>query len=605
MIQPSTLVFLILAATIALFVSDRLRLDLVALMSLLALALTGVVTPAEALAGFADPIVLMIAGLFVVGGALFDTGVAARIGHGLGNVAGTNPLRLTAVVMLSAAALSGFMSSTGTVAVMLPVVASLAWNARISPSKLLIPLSFGSLLGGLLTLIGTAPNIVVANALESAGHAPFRFFDFTPIGLVMIAGGTAFMLLFGRRLLPARAPADGPSAAGRVPNIAAEELMRGYRFDGLTRLRVRAASPLIGRTSEQSGMHERHGVNVVRVRREASAALRGGASALRRHVFAAGDLLDVQAADSALEAAESELGLERVARTPTAHLDLAEVMLTPRSRIIGQTVAGVRFRDRYGANVLALTRGSDPVPGDIANVPLRFGDTLLVTASARRIEMLRNESLDFVVAARSEPRLGAAPLSGRARIALAIMAGMMLLLTFEVVPGVIAVLLAAVAMVLTRCVAMDDAYRHINWESVVLIAAILPMATALDNTGGMDMILSSLEPLGAFGPLAMAAGLFVLTTTFSQVISNTATTVLVAPLAIGIAAQLGVSPYPLLMTVAVAASTAFATPIASPVNTLVLGPGAYRFGDFFRVGALLQFVIFFLTLLIVPRLFPF
>jgi di/tricarboxylate transporter len=286
-------------------------------------------------------------------------------------------------------------------------------------------------------------------------------------------------------------------------------------------------------------------------------------------------------------------------------LHLAEVLVGRRSRLIGQTVAGAHFRSRYGVHVVALLRGGQHSGSAFAEVPLRFGDTLLVTGPERSIELLRAEKHDFVVLARAAAATDPGPLPARGWLALGVMLAMMLLLTFELVPAVIAVLLAAVAMVLCRCLDMDAAYRAINWESVVLIAAILPMATALQKTGGMALIVTELGRFGAYGPVAMLAALFVLTSTFSLVISNTATTVLVAPIALGAATQMGVSPYPFLMTVAVAASCAFATPIASPVNTLVLGPGAYRFGDFFRAGALLQFVIFLLTLLVVPALFPF
>jgi di/tricarboxylate transporter len=603
MFSETTLVFAILAATILLFVSDRLRLDVVALLALLALALTGILTPAEALAGFSDPIVLIIAGLFVVGGALFETGVAARMGQVLGGFAGTSPLRLTAVVMLSAGLLSGFMSSTGTVAVMLPVVAAMAWKAGLSPSKLLIPLAFGSLLGGMLTLIGTAPNIVVANQLAAEGYAPFGFFDFTPVGLVMLLAGVAFMLLGGTRLLPARASAEGPAAPDGVPALAEEEMVRGYAIGDLVRLRVRPGSPLVGRTAAQADLRRRYRVNVVRIRPADRPAFR---RARDTDALGAGDVLDLRGEPGAIERVAQELGLEpvdAVSRGP--RLRLAEVLLTPRSRLIGQTLVGVRFRDRYGVNVLAMTRGAPRVEEEIAEVPLRFGDTLLVAGSRRRIDMLRGEGNDFVVIARSEAAAGDERLSGRARAALAIMLGMMLLLTFEVVPPVLAVLLAAVAAVLTRTIDVDEAYRTVNWESVVLIAAILPMATALEKTGGMQLIVDALGGVGALGPVAMLAVLFVVTSTFSQVISNTATTVLLAPIAFGAAMQMGVSPYPLLMTVAVAASSAFATPIATPVNTLVLGPGAYRFADFLRVGALLQLVILLLTLALVPLLFPF
>jgi di/tricarboxylate transporter len=601
------LVFAILAGTILLFMSDRLRLDVVALLSLLALSLTGVLTPAEALAGFSDPVVVMIAALFVIGGALFRTGVAERFGRALARLAGTGRASLTAVVMLGAGVLSGFMSSTGTVAVMLPVTAALAWNARMSPSLLLIPLSVGSLLGGLLTLIGTAPNIVIANQLAASGFAPFRFFDFTPIGLVMLAAGIAFMVLFGGRLLPARASADGPAAPDGVVTVPGEELVRGYDVGRIVRLRVPRDSPLIGTSPAAAGLRQAYGVNVVAIRRRSGPTGRvHRVPRTSEEQLQVDDELDVQASAGALERLQAEQRLEPVGAPAEPEAMLAEVLLTPRSRLIGRSLADVRFRTRYGANVLSLRRQGRIVEGPLGEIPLRFADTLLVAGSRHRIELLRGEPGNFLVVAQADDadhRGGR--LTPRQVRAIAIMVGMMLLLTLELVPAVIAVLLAAIAMVLAGCIDMEVGYRSINWESVVLIAAILPMATALQKTGGMAVLVAQLEPVGAAGPLAMMAALFLVTGLLSQVISNTATAVLVAPVAIGAAAELGVSPYPLLMAVAVAASTAFATPIATPVNMLVLGPGAYRFGDFFRVGALLQLVLFAITLLIVPLLFPF
>jgi di/tricarboxylate transporter len=604
-LTPDTvLVFAILLATIALFISDWLRLDLVAILSLLALSLSGILTPAEALAGFSDPIVLMIAGLFVVGGGLFRTGVATRMGVLLGRIAGTNPARLTAVIMLSAGLLSGFMSSTGTVAVMLPVVVTLAWNAGLSPSKLLIPLSFGSLLGGMLTLIGTPPNIVVANQLESEGLAPFGFFSFTPIGAVMLIAGVIFMSAVGTRLLPSRAAADGVGGSDGPPELDASELTGGYGIGRMTALRVRSGSPLVGRTVAEADLRRRYGISILRVRPRSAF----GTAAIRRSStgrLRPGDLLDVQGSPVAIEKLQRVEGLARFEDEQGSPLRVAEVLLTPRSRLIGQTLAGVKFRDRYGVHVVAVRRFGEVVEDELPTLPLRFGDMLLVTGPLRRIDLLRREVNDFVVVARGRETGEDGRLGRRAWVAIAIMGGMMALLTLGLVPTVTAVLLAAVLMVISGALDVETAYRSINWESVVLVAGILPMATAMEKTGGMEVVVGALAPIGALGPLVMAAALFGITSLLSQIISNTATTVLLAPIAFRSALELGVSPYPLLMMVAIAASTSFATPIASPVNTLVLGPGEYRFGDFFRVGIALQAVVLALALLVVPLVFPF
>jgi len=603
------LVFVILTVTIALFVSDRLRLDLVALLALLALTLTGLITPREAIAGFSDPVVIMLAGLFVVSAGLFQTGVADRMGKVLGRLAGHSEVRLIALVMLATATLSAFMSSTGTVAVMLPVVVSLAWNARLSPSKLLIPLSFASLLGGMLTLIGTPPNLVASNQAVAAGLPPLGFFAFTPVGLGMLAIGLLFMLLVGRHLLPARAPAAAEETARSV--ISQAELANIYQLRGsLFRVRVPPASPLVGRTLAQAAVRQRYRITVLAKQR----SLNNGVQteiAEPTTMIEAHDTLFIRGSEP--EVAEF-IEVEGLIMLPVSlgddellpsNLLFAEVLLTPRSRLIGKTLRDVRFYELYGITVVAIKRLGEPLAADTAATPLRFGDTLLVEGLSKNLDILKNENRDFVVVAEPVDTGSKRRAAKRAPLAIAIMLGMLLLMTFEIVPIVIATLLAAVAMVLTRCLSMEDAYRGINWESIVLIAGILPMATALDNTGGMQLIVSSLGGLAEYGPLVMLGALFFITSALSQVISNTATTVLVAPIALQLALALGVSPYPFLMAVAIAASTAFTTPIASPVNTLVLGPGRYRFGDFFKVGISLQLLLLVAALLLIPLFFPF
>lgn len=610
MIPDMYIVFGILVVTIGLFVSDRLRLDLVALMALLTLLLTGILEPRQALAGFADPIVLMIAGLFVVGGGIFQTGVADKLGHWLGRIAGKSEVRLIAVIMLVTAPLSGFMSSTGTVAVMLPVVITLARGAKISPARLLIPLAFASLLGGMLTLIGTPPNIVVSNQLRAQGLEPFRFFTFTPVGLIMLAIGIAFMLLVGRKLLPQR-DADDPSASAhdQPVKVSATALVEDYELDdNILRFRVTADSDLAGKTLAEADVRQRFQGTVLDIQREGRDGPQS-CSVDPSTVLQDGDVLHVQVSEEALdEVKEREadaLDRDYADGAPLPRRSVVvEVLLTPRSRLIGRSLKELRFRDRYHANVLSVKRSGQPIQGNAADEVLRFGDTLLVEGRRRDLSVLRDEARDFVVVAEPEELNEPTRNTKRAPVAIAIMVGMLLLMTFGIVANVTAVLLAAVAMVITRCLTMTQGYRTINWESVVLIAAILPMATALDQTGGIRLIVDGLlGVVGSAGPIVVMASLFVLTSLFSQVISNTATTVLVAPIAYRVAVQLGASPEAFLITVAIAASTAFATPIASPVNTLVLNPGGYRFADFLKVGIPMQLLLLVATLLVVPLLF--
>lgn len=606
MTGDTLLVYAILAVTIVLFVSERLRLDVVALLALLALSLSGVLTPAEALAGFGDPVVAMIAGLFVVAGGMVRTGLMDRVGRRLERLAGTGRARATAGVMLGTGLVSAVVSTTGTVALMLPVTTLLARKARLSPSLLLLPMAVGALLGGLLTLVATPPNVIVSNQLAAAGHAPFGFFDFTPVGVVMLGIGVAVLAPFGRRLLPSRAPVDGPAGGDVVARLPGEELVRDYGVGQIARLCVADDSPLVGGSPAAAALRRRYGVNIVAVRRP-----RGRLGQMQRMSRTAeeplrgGDEIDVHASAEAVArlCAAERLRLVRDGTEPDAVL--AEVLLLPRSRLLGTTLVDARFRSRYGVNVLSVRRQGAPVGGDLATTPLRFADTLLVAGSPKRIDLLRREAGDFVVVSRARDAGAGGRLTGRERAALAVLAGMLVLLTTGVVPAATAVLVAAVAMVLAGCLDMAGAYAEIDWQSVVLIAAMLSLATALQKTGGVALIVALLAPIAAAGPLAMLAALFALTGVMGQFMSNTATAALVAPIALGAARELGASPYPLLMAVAVAASTSFATPMATPANMLVLGPGAYRFVDYLRVGLPLQLLCGLATVLLVPLLFPF
>lgn len=611
------IVFAILAATIVLFVSDRLRLDVTALLAMLALVLSGILTPAEATAGFGDTTVLLIAALFVVGDGLLQTGVAEALGRWLGRIAGTSELRILITTMLVVAPLSAFISSTGTVAIMLPVVVAVARRAGVSPSKLLIPMGYAALVGGMLTLIGTPPNIVASEALVAAGRNPFGFFSFTPIGIAVLGVAVVFLASVGRRLLPARV---APAAPGqpRSDQRPLSELMRAYGVEGaLTRLRVPPASPLIGRSIAESALTTRYGITVLAVHAwPPERAQPGPAQPVTAETrFAAGDLLEVQLRDVQAERPAALPGLEPVPSATATRLDagllLLEVALTPRSRYIGQSVVEADVRNQFGVHVLGVQRLGKLLDGDYAQTPLRFGDTLLVAGPAATLAPLVREQRyygDFVVATVPEELAEAETqqLAPRWPLAVAIVLLMLVVMATNLLPTVVAALLAALTLVLTGCVRLSTVYTRMSWESLVLIAAMLPLATALQKTGGAQLIATALVgSFGSLGPLALMGGVFLLTSVLSQFISNTATAVLIMPIALQAASRLGVAPEPLLMTAAIAASTAFATPVASPVNTLVLVPGGYRFADYARAGVPLQLLVLALCLLVVPLLFPF
>jgi di/tricarboxylate transporter len=602
-------VFAILLLTIGLFVTDWLRLDLVAMMALLALMLTGVLAPKEALAGFADPLVLIIAGLFIVGAGLFQTGVAAILGDWLGKVAGTTPTRLLISVMTVVAILSAFMSSTGTVAILLPVVVALANKARISPSKLLMPMAFASLLGGMLTLIGTPPNIVVSEQLRAQGQEPFGFFAFTPIGLIMLVLGIGFTVLVGQRLLPDRTTPSEQARKSMGPNVSVEALAASYGLPGnLFRLQVREGAAILGKTVAESRASAQYQVTVLEMSEPDTPSAGPAAHPEARFdpreqvlVYGLPDKVRRFAAEQGLDVLPDEASQDIPLGEATG---MAEVLLTPRSTLVGRTLAESRFRDLYDLSVMSVLRMGAPLGSALPTTPLRFGDTLLVQGSWNRIRSLRKHERDFVVIGQP-PESEGKKSSFRAFLSVAIMVAMLVFMTTEWLPTVTTVLAAAVLMILTRCLSVEEAYKSMSWQSIVLIAAMLPMATALQKTGGIQVVVDLLtRSLGHAGPIAMMTGLFLLTSLFSQFISNTATAVLVAPIAFQVATAMSVSPRAFLMTVAVAASTSFATPIASPVNTLVLTPGGYRFADYTKSGLGMQALLMAATLLVVPLLFP-
>jgi di/tricarboxylate transporter len=594
-------VLCVLAIMLALFVSNRVRLDLVALMGLLALTLGGVISTSEALAGFAEPVVLMIAALFVVGAGLFQTGVADALGRQVERLAGHGVMALTAVIMLVTAILSAFLSSTGTVAVMLPVVLAIARRQRIQPSRLLMPVAFAALLGGMLTLIGTPPNLIVSDQLDQAGLASFGFFDFTGPGLVMLVIGMACMLVLAPRLIPERA---GAEMAPPQPGWA--ELFEHYGLqERLVRLRVPTGSMLASADINSSELRSRFGVTVVAI---VSRTHRGRFSrkAEPGSIIRDEDLLHVVGRDEDIEQVIQQFGLKRVGgrvELPQP-VELIDALVPPRSHFIGRTLRDLRLHSGSGVTVLAQrVPGSEGEPADLDR-PLASGDALLMTGNAKSMRRVARSQRDLVLLGELGESDNALD-RRKAPVAIGVLLLMMLAMTFGWMANVTAVLLAAVALVVTRCVSMDDAYRSINFEAVVLIAAILPMATALNATGGLELATGYLLDLtGDHGPLVLMAALFVFTAALSQIVSNTATTVLVAPIAIQAALTLDVNPHAIVMTVAIAASAAFATPVASPVNTLVYSAGNYRFTDFARVGIPLQILLLIGTLLVVPFFFP-
>ncbi|MBU9723894.1 MULTISPECIES: SLC13 family permease [Bacillaceae] len=607
--------FTILVITIILFIWDKIRSDLVALLSLMALLLSGVITTGEALSGFSNSVVVMIAGLFVVGAGIFRTGLAESAGKLVIQWSGGSQLRLLILLMLVVAVLSAFMSNTGTVAMLMPVVISVAMKMKASPSKFLMPLAYASSLGGVLTLIGTPPNLIVSQALVDYGYEPLGFFDFTPVGIVALVTGILFLVLFGKYLIP-----NHNIRTNGNSSYSPSKLMKLYELsDKLCRIEIESNSPFVGKKLKELKLPSKYGIYVLFIERaeQDSTPFRQRTQKLccRANTnICASDILFVEGDKDRLEELAKEVdGVKLLPPEVKEHdslitedLGIAEVLFTPHSRFLNRKIKELQLTEKYGLNIMGMNRKGRCFFQAWADEKIEFGDAILVQGQWSKIELLAEESQDVVVVGKTSEEASQAKANGKAPIAASIMLLMLILMTFEIVPAVTAVLIAAIGMVLTGCLRnMDDAYSRVNWQSVILFGAMLPMAIALENTGGVlylsDMFVST---LGSFGPIGVMGGFYLCVMIFSQFISNTATAVLFAPIAITSAIQLGVSPYPFLIAVSVAASMAFATPVASPPNALVMTAGGYSFMDFFRAGIPLQVVLFIVMMFAIPFFFP-
>jgi len=628
------LTFVILAITIIFFIFGRLRADVVALLSLLTLFLAGIITLDQALSGFGDSTVIMIAALFVIGDGLSRTGVTAWLGERMLRLAGNNKVRLLVVMMAATAILSAFISNTGTVATLMPAVISAAWRIGSVPSKFLMPLAFAANTGGLLTLTGTPPNIIVNQSLLSAGLDGFGYFEFALIGLPLLVAAILYMVLVGRKLLPARKVEERP--AGLTESIG--ELARDYTIESsLYWLRVRYGSRLVGLTLEEAALGRDYNVSVIRIEhpirvngRQADQTIlksRGVIESLEKlqtdHVdpvpgpgtkISANDVLLVKGSQDAIDRVMVwfNVGVQKASRADqdlaemllSHEVGIAEVLLTPRSAYIGRTVSQGHFAEKFNVQVLNIRRQHKQV--EFSQSRLRFGDALLVRGRWKDIELLGNERRNFVLVGSPESMARqVVELNRQAVIASLALISMIILMVTGFVPTVIAALIAAIVMVLGGCLSMEQAYRSVSWSSVILIAAMIPMSIALQVTGGAEFLADALvDSLGSFGPLALMSGVFLLTTALSQVINNSATTVLVSPIVLQAANDLGVSPYPMMMIVAISASTAFLTPIGTTTNLMVSAPGSYSFNDFIKLGLPLVVIFLLLSLALVPMIWP-
>nr|WP_269785528.1 SLC13 family permease [Klebsiella quasipneumoniae] len=600
----------LLAIAVVLFATGKVRMDAIALMVIVAFVLSGTLTLTEAFSGFSDPNMILIAALFIIGDGLVRTGVATKMGAWLVSVAGNSETKMLIYLMLTVAGLGAFMSSTGVVAIFIPVVLSVSARMNTSPSRLMMPLSFAGLISGMMTLVATPPNLVVNSELLREGLHGFSFFSVTPIGLVVLILGIVYMLAV-RFMLKTD---NGESARDGRKRSTFRDLIREYHLTGRARrLAIRPGSPMIGQRLDDLKLRERYCANVIGVERwrrfrRVIVNVNGVSEFRARDVL----LIDMSASDVDLRQFCGEQMLEPMVLRGEYFADqaldvgMAEVALIPDSEMIGKTVREIAFRTRFGLNIVGMKRDGKAMDGSVVDEPLQLGDILLVVGNWRQIALLAKRGRDFVVLNMPVEVDDASPAHSQAPHAIFCLVLMVALMLTDEIPNPIAAIIACLLMGKFRCINAESAYKAIHWPSIILIVGMMPFALALQKTGGVDLVVKGLmDVAGGEGPYLMLGCLFVMCAAIGLFISNTATAVLMAPIALAAAKSMGVSPYPFAMVVAMAASAAFMTPVSSPVNTLVLGPGKYSFSDFVKIGVPFTVLVMVVCVLLIPVLFPF
>ncbi len=598
-------VLVLLVTAIIMFALNKPRMDAVALLMLTALPFTGVLTMGEALTGFSDPNIVLIAALFVIGDGLVRTGVARYLGDWLTLKAGSSETKLHVLLMLVVCGLGSMMSSTAVTAIFIPVTMRIAQSTGTAPSQLMMPLSSAALISGMMTLVATAPNLVVNSELVRHGIEGFQFFSFTPFGLPILVLGIVYMR-YARRWLSTGM--HGETTAARRTTLL--DWVKEYQLaDREHRVRVLEGSPLAGKTVADARMRDNSGASLVAIERYGSLIQPSPSTEIR-----AGDILfvDLFAENTRLEELRKRYGLTELPMSGNYFTDrsqeigMAEVILPAHSELIDKSLIEIDFRRRYRLTVIGLRRGQDTYQAGLREEKLKIGDTLLVIGPWTAIRKLTGQGQDVVVYNTPVEIDEVLPVHGRRPQAVFCLLLVIVLMVSGLVPNVQAALIGCLLMGALGCVDLNSAYRAIDWKTLVLIVGMLPFSIALERTGGVEMAAEALmNVIGYAGPRIVLATLFAITAILGMFISNTATAVLMAPVALALAGDFGASPYPFAMIVALAASTAFMTPVSSPVNTLVVTPGNYTFGDFVKVGVPFSLVVLVVSVALVPWLLPF
>ena len=619
-----TITLSILIITVAMFIWGKVRADIVALTALAALLVFGILTPAEALAGFSSPIVVMMVGLFVVGGAIMQTGLAKLTGNKLMALSRGNETITFLLVMLVTSFIGAFVSNTGTVALMMPIIMSLAAGSGMQSSRFLMPLAFAGSLGGMLTLIGTPPNLVIDEVLTEAGFKPLAFFSFFPVGIIVIAIGIIVLMPLSKIFLSKK-----QSGKKKKQGKSLDDLVDEYQLlDNLHRYIVPSRRPsaaldengeqmdIVGKTLKDLSIQKKYGVSIIEIRNEKKSRLglvkdvsqnmAKSSSTIQVH-----DTLYIIGEEEKMKRFASDYGLRKMkdVKIDFYDLGLTEIVVMPTSNFAGLRIGDANLRKRFGINVLGVKRGDEYITDNLIATKLHVGDMLLVQGEWTNLAHLATDTSNWVVIDQPEKTADKVLLDYKAPVAAAIMLLMIAMMVFDFIPvaPVTAVIIAGLLTVFAGCFRnVEAAYKTINWESIVLIAAMMPMSTALEKTGASALVSQGLvDSLGVMGPTALLAGIYFTTSLMTMFISNTATAVLMAPIALVAAQQVGVSPYSFLFAVTLGASMCFASPFSTPPNALVMKAGGYTFMDYVKVGLPLQIIIGVVMTFVLPLLFPY
>lgn len=612
---PMNITLMILLASAVFFMRGKVRSDLVAMCALLLLVITNILTPAEALSGFSNSVVIMMVGLFIVGGGIFRTGLAKLVSSKILRLAGNSEGKLFILVMLVTASVGAFVSNTGTVAVMMPIVVSIAVSANTTPRKFLMPLAFASSMGT-FTLISTPPNLIISEELQKAGYSALSFFSFAPVGAVCLTVGLICLPVLSRIFLSKDDKVADEKKSGKSLTDLADE----YQLNNLSHIALPDDCPMIGKELRELRIPTNYNISVVTVEKKSATPSRFGQKNVNEVVagpntlIEKGDILVCYGKKNNINRfiEENNLILEKVDASRKAIFDfedigLAEVFIMPNSKLVNRTIIDAHFRDEFNVNILGIQRDNEYKMSDLQNEKLHSGDALLIQGTWNDIANLGKRQDDLVLVGQPLEEAAKVTLDYKAPVAAAIMVLMVVAMVTNIVAPVIAVLTAATLMVITGCLRnMEEAYKTINWESVVLIAGMMPMALAFEQTGAAGLISSTLvDGLGQYGPYALLAGIYFGTSILTMFISNTATALLFAPIGMQAAVNMGVSPYPFVFAVAIAASMCFASPFSTAPNALVMSAGRYTFMDYIKVGLPLQVIMGIVMIIALPFIFPF